>query len=300
MKKYSLVAGVLVAALALSACGSSPAARKASLDAYVTSLGSSSNLQVKFTGGFSGAQSAKASKILKALSFQMNFSNATGQPLSQSADTTNLELLAFVNGQSFVDLRAIDKNAYFKINVNELANIPGISLSASQLAAVQLAFGGRWFELTQSAIDSVAPPSDQSNVNATKDRAIAAKIIDALTNYIDTAPYKNPSSGHFTIHDTVLSFEKALYPEIKNLDPTVTAPPATDKNESFTLGISEAGGSATGASISVTAPNGTAGNSTGTFAATFTHANETVSAPTGATVVTQALLHELLGASPTV
>ena len=54
VKRMLLVIGV-AAALALSACGSSPAAKKAALKDYVASLGGSPNLQVTLTANFTGA-----------------------------------------------------------------------------------------------------------------------------------------------------------------------------------------------------------------------------------------------------
>jgi hypothetical protein len=62
----------------------------------------------------------------------------------------------------------------------------------------------------------------------------------------------------------------------------------------YTVAFTMSGSTATGASIGITAPNGTKGNATLTVNATVAHANTPIVAPANPTVITTALLKELL------
>lgn len=63
---------------------------------------------------------------------------------------------------------------------------------------------------------------------------------------------------------------------------------------SYTLSLTTSGTSATGASITVTAPNGTQGNATVTLSATIAHADDDITAPANPTIVTRSMLEGLL------
>jgi len=298
VKKSLALAAVVVASLALSACGSSPAARKASLDAYVGSLGASPNLQATFTADFTGAKAAKVHSILKLLSFEFKFSNPNGGNLESSSGANDTEIISSIGGKTFVDARDVSGNLYFNVNVDTIATIPGVNLTPGEVASVQLAFGGRWFELKKSVLNGMLPASSASKAKAIEDSTTASAIIDDLTNLLDTTPYKSLGQGSYSVSGTLLSVDKAIYPTIKALS-HVTAPSESQAQGTYKVTISTSGSSATAASIAITAPNGSAGNSTATISSTFAHANDPVTAPSGATALTSALLQELFGAAAT-
>lgn len=295
MKKMLLVMGV-AAALALSACGSSPAAKKAALKSYVASLGASPNLQVTLAAKFHGAgTTTKVQKILSVLSFGMNFSSTTGSAISQSAGSVNWEITANVSGTPFIDIRDVDSNLYFKLDATQLSKIPGANLPAAEIADVQLVFGGRWFELPTSVLNSVVPRKDSAGTSAFENKALEAKVVDAITNLIVTTPSTSTHNG-YTETGTLLSFAKAIQNSIPSLKHE-KVPTGSADNGTYTLSVSVSGSSATGASVSITAPNGKKGNATGSLTTTFAHASTTVSTPSGATVITPAFLRQFgLGA----
>lgn len=292
MKKMLLVGGV-AAALALSACGSStPAARKATLKAYVASLGASPDLQVTVKGSFTGAGSTKAQQILKALTFGMNFSSTNGAPLSQAGANVNTEITAVVNGKTFLDIRQVSKNLYFKLDATALGSIPGVKISPSEIAAVQLVFGGRWFVLPQTTLNSIVPHKNVNTAKAVEDRAVASKIIDDITNLIDTTPYKSLSNGGYSETGSIYSVAKAIYPTLIAMHDHVKMPTASQAKGSFTLGVTTSGSNASGASLSVTAPNAKKGTATASISFTFAHASQSVSAPSSSTPLPTSLLRE--------
>jgi hypothetical protein len=297
VKRMLLAIGV-AASLALSACGgSSPSATKAALKAYVGSLGSTPDLQVTLTGSFTGAGATTAQKVLNVLSIGMNFSSTSGSPLSQSAGSVNLDITANISGTPFLDIRKVGDNLYFKLDASKLGTIPGVKLPASGLQAIQFAFGGRWFELPKSVLNSVVPKKDSVGASAAESATLEAKVVDAITNVIDTTHYTSTPNG-YTETGTLYSLAKAVYDSLPSLTHG-TGPTAKTAKGTYTLGVSVSGSNATGVSLSITAPRGSKGNATGTINATFAHASTTVSAPSGATAITPALLRQFgLGAKP--
>lgn len=297
MKRMLLAIGV-AASLALSACGgSSPSATKAALKAYVGSLGSAPDLQVTLTGSLTGAGSTTAQKVLNVLSIGMNFSSGSGSAISQSSGSVNWEITANASSGTFLDIRKVGDNLYFKFDATKLGTIPGVKLPAQQLQAIQFALGGRWFELPKSVLNSVVPKKDSVGANAAESTALEAKVLDAITNVIDTTHYTSTTNG-YTETGTLYSLAKAVYDSLPSLTHG-TGPTATSAKGTYTLSVSVSGSNATGVSLSITSPRGSGGNATATINATFAHASTSVSAPSGATAITPSLLQQFgLGPKP--
>ncbi|HEY5110966.1 MAG TPA: hypothetical protein VII67_01405 [Acidimicrobiales bacterium] len=288
MKKV-LVVTVLAASLGLASCGVT-----ASLNQAVSSLGASPNVQIHLTASASGSRSAQIEKVLSLLSFDMSYSNPSGAPLSQVTNKVNIELIVNVGSQQLVDVRFVGQNAYLFVNASAISDIPGANVSPAELSAVQLLLGDRWFELPKSLIEKYAAKekAPQASAAATKDQALEKQVIDALTGVIEATPYKTLTGGGYTQTGTLESIAKAELPIIKTFTGTTNLP-ATVKG-SYSIAFTMSGSTATGGSIGITAPNGTKGNSTVTLNATLAHANDSIVAPTGVTVLTPAVLRGLL------
>jgi predicted small secreted protein len=285
VKKFLIVA-VAAASLGLSACGT-----KATIDQAVSSLGSTSDLQVHFTVSATGAGSAQAQKILSALSLDVDYSNPTGSALSQSNGKANAEVIVNAGGAPVVDVRDISGTLYVEVNVSALNNIPTVNLSSTDLAAAQLLLGGRWFELPTSLLTSFSATSKIS-AEAAQEEAATKKIADAIEKVIDTSPSTTLSSGGFSETGSLQSIVTAVLPTIESLANNTEHPGAV--KGSYTLVLNTSGSTATGASIKITAPNGTQGNASVQLTATIAHANDDIVAPSGATVLTKSMLEGLL------
>jgi hypothetical protein len=285
--KKSLIVVFAAAALGLSACGAT-----ATLNGAVSSLGSSPDLQVHVTASVSGAGTAQEQQELSALSLDVDYANPTGANLSQSDGKANAELIVNAGGSALVDLREVNDALYLEVNVSALSNIPSINLSASDLAAAQLLLGGRWFEIPISLLTSLSPDTAKIHAQTSKEQAAAKKIADALEKLIDTTPYTTLSGGGYSQTGSLQSVLQALLPTIESLGGS--APNLATVKGSYTLSLTTSGSTATGGSITITAPNGTQGNASVTLTATVAHASDAIVAPTGATVVTRALLNSLL------
>jgi hypothetical protein len=286
VKKF-LIVSFAAAALGLSACGAT-----ASLNGAVSSLGSSADLQVHVTMSASGAGTASEQPVLSALSLDVDYSNPSGSPLSQSGGKANVELIVNASGTPLVDVREVSNALYLEVNVTALSNITSVHLSASDLAEAQLLLGGRWFEIPTSLLTSSFPETSKIQANAAKEQAAAKKIADALEKLIDTTPYTTLSNGGYSQTGTLASVVKALIPVVESLGGstgTVTSVPGT-----YTLTLTTSGTTATGASITITAPNGTQGNASVALTATIAHASDTIAAPANPTVVTRSMLEGLL------
>ncbi len=286
MKRLLLV-GVLAAGLALSACSASPAARNASLRAYVASLGASSDLQVTLTARASGPSvSTKAEGALASIAIVLKASSPDGQPLSLSSESSNTEITVLVGKQTLLDARSVDSNLYVLVNPNAVSAIPGASVSSRGLALAQLTVGDRWYEITQSTIDKYVPRRHDVAARAAERRATYGKVIDALTKLVDTAPYTTSGNGTYSETGTLLTLEKALTSALGvPSDPYALLGLG---KFTYTVSISTSGANATGVSVSLATPRGS-----GTVTAAFAHADDTVVAPSGATVITPALIASL-------
>ncbi len=291
MRKMIVVA-VLAASLGLSACGAT-----ASLNQAITSLGASPELQVHLTASVSGVGTTPDEQVLSDLSLDMNYSNPTGAALSQSGGQANYEFVFNAGGQPFLDVRYVDSNVYAEVNVTTLATVPSVNLSTSEVAALQLLLGGRWFEFPKSLISTYLPSSAQAAASSMKDQAIAEGIFDDLSSLISSTPYTTLPSGGFAQTGTLESVVKAVYPTIESLSGAAaslglpTSPPTVPGTYRISVAIS--GTTATGGSIEITAPNGTQGNASVSLNATVTHNSVDVVAPANPTVITPSLLKEL-------
>lgn len=298
MRKSVLVLGVVIASLGLSACGSGA---KATIDSSVASLGAQADLQVHFTASVSGAGTAEAQKVLNVVSVNANYTTADGTPLSQSKGATEGEVTFNIGTKVLLDVRAINSNLYVQIDLTAVNAIPGLPLTSqdqSELAALQLFLGGKWFEVPSSLISKELPSSDALKAKSAQEQALDRKLFDALSKLIDNGNATSLSSGGYSETGTLESVVKAVLPTIESVDPSaatsVGAVPGT-----YTLTLTNNGSVATGGSVAVTAPEGSGGSGDATVSlrATVTHDNDAIVAPAGATVITPALIQQLLGST---
>jgi hypothetical protein len=289
-----MIGGVVAASLGLSACGTSPA----TFNSAVSSLSSSPDAEIHLTATASGPGSAQAQKYLNAISLDATYVNPTGANLAQ-ATSLDAEVTVNIGNSALLDLRTVGGNLYLLINASALQSIPSLPISANDLSAVDALFGGRWFELPKSLLNSylateraklkasgATPPATAKEVQEEK------SIVAALTKFIETTPSTTLAGGGFSETASLQAFVSALWPTFKSLDPSTVAEPSNVKG-SYTLTLSTAGSTVTGGSISITAP-GTGGNDTVGLQATVTHNGATVAAPANPTVLSKSVLQGLL------
>jgi hypothetical protein len=192
------------------------------------------------------------------------------------------------------DIRAIGGNDYLNIDLTSLSALPGVNLPASELAALQLVIGGRWFEIPKSLIASVAhKDTTATKAQVAADVAIERKIIDAIAKVIDNAPAKALSGGGYSETGTLASIVKAVWPTIASVTKTTIPASTAAVKGTYTLTLTNDGSTATGASVTITAPGGNPQITSIGLVATITHDSGTISVPSGATVITPALLKQL-------
>lgn len=297
MRKTVLILGAVVASLGLSACGTTT---KATINQSIASLGAQSDLQLHFTASVSGSGVAEAQQVLSVVSMDTRYVNPTGAPISQANGKDDAEITLNVGTKPLLDIRDINGNAYLNVDLTTVNSIPGIPLTAqdqSQLAALQLFLGGKWFEVPSKLVNSELPKSTAQKAKVAKDEAIERKILDAVSKLIDQGHATSLANGGYSETGTLESVLKAVAPTITSLDPSAST--AGSVQGTYTLTLTNSGSVATGGSISVTAPqgNGTPGNATVSLSATVTHDNDPISVPTNVTVITPALIQQLEGSA---
>jgi hypothetical protein len=277
--------------LALSACGTTT---KATIDQSVASLGSQSNLQIHLTGTVAGTDAVQAQPILNLVSINMDYANPSGGTLAQAGSTLAEDITVNVGTKTLAEIRSVDGNDYLMADLTSLSALPGINLPASQLAALQLAFGGRWFEIPKSLIDSLTQKeASAAKAQAATDVALERQIIDAISKVIDNAPARELSGGGYSETGTLASIVNAVWPTIASVTKTTLPASAAAVKGTYTLTLTNSGSTATGASITIAAPGGAPKITSIGLVAAITHNSETITAPSGATVVTPALIKEL-------
>jgi hypothetical protein len=291
VRKTLLVFGVVASTLALSACSTTT---KATINQSVASLGSQSTVQIHLTGTVTGTDAVKADPILKLVSMNLDYANPSGGPLSQAASTLAEDITVNVGSKTLLDVRSLDGNDYLNVDLTSLNGLPGVNLPASQLAELQLVIGGRWFELPKSLIDSVA----QKNASANKakiaaDVALERKLIDAVSKVIDNAHAKALAGGGYSETGTLASILVAVWPTITSVTKTTIPASAAAVKGTYTLTLTNSGSTATGASVTIKGPGGAPQITSVGLVASITHHAGAITAPSGATVITPALIKQL-------
>jgi hypothetical protein len=291
VRKSVLIAVAVVASLALSACGTTAAAKKVALDQFVASMGTSPNVQVHLTASVAGAGTSKQVRsILHAFSLDVNVSSPTGAALAQVGDAASTELLVNVSGAPLLDVREVADNVYLKVDVSALSSIPGSHIPTVEAALAELLVGGRWFEVPESVLQSMDRHEHVPTARLAGDRRLEARLIDALTTLIDTSPYSTSTNG-FAETGTLQAVVDAVAPALQQFAHSTTKLSVLQGH--YTVSLTTSGTSLTGASVAVTVPSGPSGTVTSSVTATVAHDDVAVVAPSGATPITPALLASL-------
>jgi len=282
--------GVLVIAgsLGLAACGA-----KATIDQAVASVGASPYLQVHLTANISGPGSEEASKVLGDLSIDLRYASTDGGSLSNATGQVDEQIVVDVGKQSLADVRYLDGNLYAMVDVSTLTQLPGVNLSAQDLATAQLLLGGRWFELPSSVIQQFASEAQSNQPSAaekTQVKTMLNNIVDDVSAVIESAPYTTLPDGGFQETGSLDSVVKAVLPTLDQISGKQLHPTSVDG--SYTLGLTMSGATATGASIEITVADNGANDSVG-LTATVAHDADAIATPSDVTVITPSLLHEL-------
>ncbi|MDE3031149.1 MAG: hypothetical protein KGI65_05960 [Acidobacteriota bacterium] len=289
IRKAKLMAIVAGASLGLSAC-SVPVA----LSDTNATLGASQFLQVHLTANLfaHGASAAKVIKVLKKLNFDMNYQSANGAPLGTALNSARSELIISNATERVATIVDVNSNEYLNVNIPSLAHIPGLGLSATKLAPVNLLLGGRWIEFPHSLLAKY----ETSTLHLKPTAALAAKneiqVVDALVSFLAKQPTTTTATG-YTQTGTLASLVNALTPLLKS---TVATPITTTAAKgSYKLALTMSGNVATAASLAVTTPNGKYGDATLTLTGTFARDNVPVTTPSNALVITNSLIKQLSG-----
>jgi hypothetical protein len=282
--------GGVIASLTLAACGSS-----ASLKSAISSVGASQYLEVHVSATYAGPNSQKVESILSGISYDVSYASTSGQPISQSVGHTDEEVVINVGGQPVLTARTIGTDIYLEVNPQALSSIPDLGVSSQTLAAIDLIFANRWFEVPFSLITSLAKSEAKvpSTTQVSKERAIAGELIDALTAQIEGTTYTTLPGGGFSQTGTLASIVQALLPGVEKLEGKTL--PVHKVPGTYKISVTMSGSTATGGSLEVTAPDGNSGNATVGLDVTVAHNSVSIIAPTGATMVTPSLIAQLEG-----
>ena len=291
MKRLALVlAAGATSAMLLASCGGS-GSPPASVGQLLTSTGTSSNVQLVFSFNFTGAGSQKAGPIARALSIKVDLASQGGKAISKSLKSLNFDVSLQVKGSTAAELRWVGSKVYVEPTWATIAKIPGLSAAeAGEMGAAGEFLGDKWFEIDPSLLSSLEKSKSVSKETSLANVAKVEEIGAIVGTYVEHLSHKKLSNG-FTVSGTLKSADQALYSALHAVDPSIKKP--GHEPGSFTFTVTGSGSSASGITVSVTAPNGKLGMATGTLHVAISHNGTGVSAPSGATVINEQLLQEL-------
>ncbi len=287
MRKYVII-GAVAAGLGLSACGATPA----TLDSTLSSVSSQPALELHITASFSGPGAAKLEQYANDISLDVVEVNPSGGDLTQTS-ALDEDVTVNVGSGALLELRDVAGNAYAKIDLSTLSSLPDVDISPSDIAAFNLLFGGRWFEVPASLIKSLVAKEQTSTTPTKQETQDVNTLRQAIIHIIETTHSTSVSGGGYSETATLASFVHKLWPTIQSLGISGVSEPTGVKG-SYTLSMTTSGSTLTGASVSISAPDSSgSGNDTVALTTTVSHNSESITAPAGATVVTKQLIQEL-------
>jgi len=112
---------------------------------------------VHVTATYEGPDSQEVQPILSGLSLDVSEASTTGQPLAQSVGNINSEVDVKAGGQLLLSVRGIGTDIYLELDPQALSSIANLGLTAQKLAALELIFDNRWFDVHRVS----SPPWNQ-------------------------------------------------------------------------------------------------------------------------------------------
>lgn len=263
----------------------------------VSSIDAQPYLQIHLTAKATGmgASAVKSARVINALSFDVDEQSTSGASIATSTNHVN-ERIDIKAGESTVaTLISVGENLYVNVDISGLSKIPGVTLSRQELASAQLLFGGRWFEFPSSLILKNLPKTGVATAaQLTRTKLIKRELITALTKLLGQTQFTTSANGVYSKSGTISSVWDALAPILRRAGLNSSAP-TTAPAGTYTATLTTSGATASGATLDLALQDGKSGHLNLNLAATFEHAVFNVAAPSGATVVTSAMLSSLLG-----
>ena len=242
-----------------------------------------------------GTSATKAARLLNALSFDVNEQSTTGASIAASPNNVNEQIAVKVGETTLATIIRVGAKVYLNVDISGLAKVPGVKATASQLGSAQLLFGGRWFEFPSSLILKSLPKTGVTSVaQLANTKLIDRKLTSALTTLLDHTQFVSSANGVYSKSGTLASVWDTIRPLLQRAGIKISLP-KTQPIGTYSATLTTAGTTATGASVALSVHSATSGQLGLKFTATFEHAALNVSAPTGATVVTPAMLSALTG-----
>ncbi len=250
------------------------------------------HLTAKATG--TGASAAKSAQALNALSFDVDEQSTSGASIATSTNHVNERIAVKVGETTVATLISVGANLYVNLDISGFSKFPGVTLSPAELASAQLLFGGRWFEFPSSLILKNLPKTGLATATqVARTKTIKRELTTALTALLGRTQFETSANGVYSKSGSVASVWATLAPVLLRAG-LKTSLPTTAPVGTYTATLTTAGTTATGASVALSVQDGKTGHLNLRLAATFEHAVFDVSAPSGSTVVTSAMLSSLL------
>ena len=280
-----MVTVVAAASLILSAC-SIPVALS-----QTRSVLGGGYLQIHFSVGVTapGVAAAKDAKFLQGLTFSIDTQTPPGAPFNSALSHAGQKLTIWRGATHLATLIDLKSNLFLRLNFTALAQVPGVRLSASEIAAGNLFLGGRWIEIPDSLVVKFASPALRLKLKKNSLVSGEYRTLNDLVSVLARGPVTTTATG-YSETGTLASLGTALSGVASSSGPD---PLPSKLKGSYSLSVTKTGTQPSSFNFSVTVPRGTLGAVTTRVAGTIAHRRVQVKAPDNPLVITSTLLRQL-------
>ncbi len=289
-RNWKMVALAALTSVGLSAC-TIPAAQSVAQNTY----GSSPYLQVHFTATLTSADPSLQSvaTALAHLRFDLNEQSTTGAPIKSSLNQINQDLVVWHANTRVATILESKSNVYLNVDFSALSRVPGMSSSASSLAALNLLLGQRWIELPYALVAQYTHSAAGLNLTRSALATGPSRLLNAVVTLLAHGTTTSTATG-VHVAGSSAQLARALAATLKSLGLASTS--TVTAAGSYALDVTLSGTTATALALTVTTPSAKHGPSVLRLAATIAHQTLRVDVPSSPLVITPALVKQL-GAS---
>jgi hypothetical protein len=288
--RRSLVAGTILASLALSACGGGSA--PASYRSDVLSLGNSPDVQFTIRAEVAGPGIKTA--IRRGLTIpvvDVMLASHSGTSIAASGGAVNAEIEVHFGSQEFLDLRIIGNDLYATANPQALGRfngLPGIRLDPGELAAIQVILSDKWYQISWPVL-LASIPKTASFQPSDADLIVLRTVLNAIFKTILDTPHDAGSGGFIATGDVASLFDTIVPPIARLAHQTLGPVPIPG---TFTMSINGSSSGTTNVTFTGSVPNDAGAELSLTLTSSVTHSSTDIQVPGGATVITPALIRD--------
>ena len=286
-RSWKMLAVAATASLGLSAC-SIPAA----LSQTQKTVGDSAYLQVHFHATLvsEGQAVQRWAGALDHLTFDFNEQSVTGKPIASSLSQVNQSLVVSHGAAHVATILEHKSDFYVNVNFAALSEVPGAGNNVGTLTSLNFLLGNRWIELPFSLVAHYVRSTSHFTMTRSSLPVDENLLLNEFVGFLAQVPPTANSRG-FSESGSLSTLIHALTSRLP-IFATYLPVPST-LTGSYDLSVAMSGSRASSATLQISVPSVTHGDSVLRVFATFAHQDIAVATPNNPLVITPALVQQL-------